>query len=367
MKRGIAHKNEREQWIELLRIISMFWIIAFHFSDHGTIDMVTTPLCLNWVILAFSRLGGGIGNCLFVLISGYLLYNKKFRISHVITLWAEVEFYSLISYILSTALGIVSWQGLTDLAKNIFPIIGKNYWFISSYLVMYFLSPFLNHFIRNADYKRHMSNILILLCCFSLPQLIPHVRWMASEGKIEMFVLLYITGALIKKYDLFNSEKQKLVTIIMVMLFVLVISEIVIKIFSPKHFTYFVWPMSKITIFVIAVLIFGALKGVKVKMTPWLQCCSQSVFGVYLIHIGRMEKWFFEKMFDISGIYTKGTLHFTFILICYLFAVFALCVIIDQLRLFCVERPLKPILYRLSNWCEKRYDSLQSIIMEEFV
>ena len=237
MKRGIAHKNEREQWIELLRIISMFWIIAFHFSDHGTIDMVTTPLCLNWVILAFSRWGGGIGNCLFVLISGYLLYNKKFRISHVITLWAEVEFYSLISYILSTALGIVSWQGLTDLAKNIFPIIGKNYWFISSYLVMYFLSPFLNHFIRNADYKRHMSNILILLCCFSLPQLIPHVRWMAIEGKIEMFVLLYITGA----------EKQKLVTIIMVMLFVLVISEIVIKIFSPKHFTYFVWPMSKIT------------------------------------------------------------------------------------------------------------------------
>lgn len=59
MKRGIAHKNEREQWIELLRIISMFWIIAFHFSDHGTIDMVTTPLCLNWGILAFSRLGGG--------------------------------------------------------------------------------------------------------------------------------------------------------------------------------------------------------------------------------------------------------------------------------------------------------------------
>lgn len=111
------------------------------------------------------------------------------------------------------------------MAKNIFPIIGKNYWFISSYLVMYFLSPFLNHFIRNADYKRHMSNILILLCCFSLPQLIPHVRWMASEGKIEMFVLLYITGALIKKYNLFNSEKQKLVTIIMVMLFVLVISE----------------------------------------------------------------------------------------------------------------------------------------------
>lgn len=57
MKRGIAHKNEREQWIELLRIISMFWIIAFHFSDHGTIDMVTTPLCLNWVILAFFRWG----------------------------------------------------------------------------------------------------------------------------------------------------------------------------------------------------------------------------------------------------------------------------------------------------------------------
>lgn len=298
------------------------------------------------------------------MISGYLLYNKKFKILHVITLWAEVEFYSLISYILSTALGIVSWQGLTDFAKNMFPIIGKNYWFISSYLVMYFLSPFLNHFIRNVDYKKHKLCILILLCCFSLPQLIPHVQWMASEGKIEIFIFLYMTGALINKYDLFNSEKQKRMTGKMVILFALVTSEIVLKIFTPRYFAYFVWPMSKITIMVIAVLIFGALRGVKVAMPPWSLRCSQSVFGVYLIHIGRMEKWFFERMFDISGIYTKGTLHFTFILICYVFAIFTLCVIIDQLRLFCVERPLKPILYRLSNWCEKRFDRLQSIIRE---
>lgn len=29
----------REEWIEWLRLASMLWIILFHFSDHGPINM----------------------------------------------------------------------------------------------------------------------------------------------------------------------------------------------------------------------------------------------------------------------------------------------------------------------------------------
>lgn len=51
--------QNKQTGIELLRIIAMLWIIMFHYADHGIIDMIKVPISVNWIILAFARLGGG--------------------------------------------------------------------------------------------------------------------------------------------------------------------------------------------------------------------------------------------------------------------------------------------------------------------
>lgn len=50
--------KKKETWIELLRVLCMLWIIAFHFADHGTIDMEQCELSFNWSLLALARVGG---------------------------------------------------------------------------------------------------------------------------------------------------------------------------------------------------------------------------------------------------------------------------------------------------------------------
>lgn len=87
--------KKRNLNIEILRIIAMLWIIAFHYVEYGEVNMYTEPLSLNWRVMALAKFGGGVGNCIFVLISGYLLHDKKFKLSRIIILWAEIWFIRL--------------------------------------------------------------------------------------------------------------------------------------------------------------------------------------------------------------------------------------------------------------------------------
>ncbi len=49
----------RKNGIQLLRVVMMLWVIAFHFADHGAIDMETAPFNSSWLVMAFCRAGGG--------------------------------------------------------------------------------------------------------------------------------------------------------------------------------------------------------------------------------------------------------------------------------------------------------------------
>lgn len=75
-------------------------------------------------------MGRDIGNCIFVLITGYLLYNKKFTLKRIIKLWLDVWSYSIgigiICYCLLTTGGTpvevikeyIETQGQKDLKRG---------------------------------------------------------------------------------------------------------------------------------------------------------------------------------------------------------------------------------------------------------
>lgn len=61
LTKDISNRQIRKHTgIELLRIIVMFWIIAFHYADHGVVDMMKEPVTASWIILALCRIGGGL-------------------------------------------------------------------------------------------------------------------------------------------------------------------------------------------------------------------------------------------------------------------------------------------------------------------
>ncbi|KMO86057.1 hypothetical protein AB840_09940 [Megasphaera cerevisiae DSM 20462] len=151
----------RNMGIELYRVFSMFFIIMFHFSDHGAVAITAQmPFSFNWLILAMGRVGGGLGNCAFVLISGYLLINKEFHTKRIVKLWFEVWTYSVV-------LGIVAFMIKTEpfsigsLVHMLFPVTYNQYWYMSTYIVMMLLTPFLNPLFLGMTKMKYRAFIVI--------------------------------------------------------------------------------------------------------------------------------------------------------------------------------------------------------------
>lgn len=137
----------RKSNFELLRIVSMVMIVACHYCYYG--GALFEGSGMTWIIAAFLKTGGKLGVTCFVLISGYFMCDKEYKISSVFRVALQTMFYSLLAIIIVHLFG-----GSTDI-KTIFkeffsPIYGC-YWFVTAYIGMYLISPFLNIILQRLN------------------------------------------------------------------------------------------------------------------------------------------------------------------------------------------------------------------------
>ena len=148
---------------------------------------------------------------------------------------------------------------------------------------------------------------------------------------------MYFIGALIHKYDLFHGPTRRYTFLLLACLLFMWISEIILKKANNAGFTYMVWPMRQLPVLMSAFLLFITFKSLRWKTGKIFQVCSKSTFGVYLIHIGMLQKLIYEKVFDIAWFY--GKIYFAPMLFIYAILLFITCVLLDQLRIHYLEKP----------------------------
>ena len=146
----------RSSNFELLRICCMLMIIAGHIVlyhktkyDIYEADEIIKLLCMSFFSVAVNT---------FILISGY--FGILFKKERLIQLIIQTFTYSILLLLLSIAIG---WHNL-NIKKDIFaffPILSKQYWFVTSYVVLYIISPWLNRWIGTLD-KKDYKRLLIL-------------------------------------------------------------------------------------------------------------------------------------------------------------------------------------------------------------
>lgn len=102
-------KTKRLSGIELLRLFAMFGIVLSHWGGHGSWQLESDNTYLyNKVFLQFTQYLGEIGNCIFILITGYFCANKteisKEGLIRVIT---DVKVYAFVIWGAVVMLGFV--------------------------------------------------------------------------------------------------------------------------------------------------------------------------------------------------------------------------------------------------------------------
>ena len=206
-------KKERTPSLDLLRIISMLMVICNHLISWSGIlpdeAYAMTPMWLAKEVF-FVFLQPAV-NC-FVLISGYFLCTARFKLKKLVSLWVQTLFYSIGIYLLVC----LSCDGIpfsfSVFLKRCLPVTTTHYWFITAYILMYILFPFMNTLIHAMDKSKHLMCCLVLFGVFSVAANLMYISdFSGVYGGYSFiwFCVIYIAAAYIRLYVPARVKHQK--------------------------------------------------------------------------------------------------------------------------------------------------------------
>ena len=276
---------KRNSNIELLRILSMIMIILGHCNIYGNYDITNMNHFFNKFVIGNTYLGN-LGVIIFVLTTGYFMIQKEIRIKKVILFELQVLFYSVGIYILFCVISISNFN-LKEMIKCFFPIITKQYWFFSVYIIFYLFIPYVNKFILSLNKKDLNRYILMMIICFSIVPTFLSVDFLKNE--LLQFLLFYSLGAYVNiNVDYFkNNKKIKYILLLCIIILFAYTSGLIF--FSKYNANllnkmFFLSYRSSILMIIIAICLLSIFLNFKNFSSKIINNISSCVFGIYLIH-----------------------------------------------------------------------------------
>ena len=336
-------KAARDSSFELLRIISMFFIVICHFATHGGFKFDTHSLSVPRFWWYFIEMGGNFGVNVFVLISGYFLVksrNTLFNIKRTLKFWGQIFFYSVLIYVIFVIAG-VSRFSIRSLITAAFPIIFNQWWFASTYFVLYLIHPFLNILLNHLSRHTYQIFITLLVTMWCIIPTVTHTPFQSNH--LLWFITLYCTAGYIRLFDL-NQKFGIRQYIGFWLLFSVLryLSGVTLIIlgtripFAAKHSLYF-YEISSVLTFLSSLSLFMVFKKIRMGHNRWINLIASAGFGVYLIHDNSIVRPFLWRTVFKNAAYQN-----TFLLIPYSIGaaclVYAVCTMIDLLRQASIEK-----------------------------
>lgn len=200
--------GSRNSNLELLRVLSMIFVVLAHFIGWGTTHNGVGEIIvsfenggINGWIFPFITPLSAMGVICFILISSYFICeNNILRFDRIFKVWFQTVFYSVLLAFVSSRFIQVSGK---DIIKSFFPIWSNEYWFVTKYIALVILAPIFS-IIVNSVSKKGMSIILFALSFITVTITcnIPFGNSFFSDSPLSVasFVLLFFIAAYIKKF-----------------------------------------------------------------------------------------------------------------------------------------------------------------------
>ena len=172
----------RQSNLEFMRIISMLFIVIYHFMIETGANILGNTNGITKDILLFISLLIIVHVNSFILVTGYFQYNKEFHIKRLIYLLIETYTYKAV---IATVF-LIFWKSkitTINLLSALSPLELGNYWFVKQYILLYILSPYINIIIEKLNKKAHLKLIIILFVCLSIIPTITNQRLFVNNEK----------------------------------------------------------------------------------------------------------------------------------------------------------------------------------------
>ena len=293
-------------------------------------------------------------NC-FVLITGYFMITSKITMKKWLKLYLEVKFYTLAIYFLFLMFGRIDFnyhQCLETIFSVIFGI-GVNY--ADTFLVLYLLTPFLNVLARKLDFRAFSVLLGIALTVMTIIPTFSLFLSVLDESNdtwnyLMWMIVLYLTGAYIRTYEDQLQEILRLRTpfrkfVFLICNLVLIFLWIAFfDLFGVKHNMrspyWFINDANKLLAFSCAVSLLLWFLSLNIKHSNLINGAAATTFGIFLIHTSGdyMRSFLWGTVFKVTESYDSpnAVIKAVFAVL----IVFAVCAVIDSLRMRLLEKPL---------------------------
>ena len=328
---------KRESNFEVLRTVAMFFIVVYHCLTHGVgwkygFTMSSPTSFANLLFSDFLLVFSSIAVNLYVMISGYFLVDLDFKLSRVVRTWTNALFYSCIITVLFMAFQLVPFN-ITTLGKSFFPISTDAYWFVTQYIGLLILSPFLSLIARQISYHHYLFLLIggAFICLSIIPDFPMGKRYYVAHGNsIWSFAYLFLVAGFIK-----HHVKRQSTTKILAMVVFVTILLFACEVFGgyQQGMLHLFWLNYNSLPFILSVLVFMLVRQMAVPENWFwnlLVKAAPYTFGVYLIHDHLLVRDWLWKTASLHSQCDK--LAFPLIVIGLCLAIFAICACIDAIR-----------------------------------
>ena len=335
---------KRQSNFEILRVLAMAMIVAMHFMLKGgiAVPMSEDGSIVNhlaWIIEAFCIVAA---NC-YVLIGGYFMIEMQWKLKKLISLVAQVLFYSLLVPLVCLLFGIgdVAQWSVYEWIFAILPLQMDHYWFATSYVLLLMLVPVLAPGVKQLSKKQLQITIGVLLFYYCVIKSLSPILLSTDNYGYDLgwFICLFLIAAYIRLYGIpFLEGMKKSVGVYLISCAgIFVISALAgficrktgaLKYYMdmPYCYNYFLTLTGSVALF----YVFKQMKVKEGTLTTWICRIAPYTFGVYLLHENLAIRNLWPVWLGVEGI--KGSPVFILQMLFAVVIVFVFGIIVDFVR-----------------------------------
>ena len=344
-------KKVRASNFELLRCVLMLMVVLVHYNNQGMGNAFAYAELgsLNYYFLCFIESLAIIGTNGFVLLTGYFSWKKNVvSLRKPIGLLLYVVAYNVLFY----GINVFVLQEPFSLRSLIFSFIPRN-WYIVLYVVLMLLSPYINIMIQSLNKKSCLVLLGIMFLVFSVwPTALEVLSGnidITTEGmhtialngssngySIVNFVMLYIIGAGISKFNLFNASIKVDILGYLLCSLMICIQQVLMG---------GGWSYANPIVIVSCVCFFNIFRNIQLK-SRCVNTLSKASLGVFLLHTQYVVCNTIWSMCGIEKACRANTLYLAIHMFFVCCITYLLCSLIDIVCRW-IAKPISKLLDRI--------------------
>ncbi len=299
--------KDRMANLELLRCVAMMMVVVLHYLGKGGLltDLSGASLgsagTVAWLLECFCIAAVNV----YMFISGYFLCTSSFKVTRLAQLMLQLWVYSVGFGLIGTMTGVVREVSVDThyLLTLLFPVSMEHYWFMTAYIYLYLLLPFVGIAVKKMTKSQLQAALGLLLFAYCIMKSVLPVR-LETDGQgydCLWYLCVFIAAAYVRRFGVAFLEKKGrglalyLGACLAVFAGTMGLRQVYLQTGSLGRMLKVFLEYNHILPFLAAVGLFAAFRRLQVngKIAGVINWVAPYTLGVYLLHenIGLRYTW----------------------------------------------------------------------------